>query len=111
MGTAPESMKSTRQNSHRDMSRALRLSVKPIIALAIALTALGLGAAFVRGAEAQNPPAAPAKNTQGKKDTSVDVPAPLPRGKRLVLKDGRFEVVRSYEKQGDRVRFYSLERS
>lgn len=38
-------------------------------------------------------------------------PAPLPRGKKLILKDGTFHLVRSYEQKGDRVRFYSLERS
>jgi hypothetical protein len=32
------------------------------------------------------------------------------RGKKLVLKDGTFQLVRSYEKNGDRVRYFSLER-
>ena len=32
------------------------------------------------------------------------------RGKKLVLKDGTFQMVRSYEKNGDRVRYLSLER-
>ena len=34
----------------------------------------------------------------------------LPRGKKLVLKDGSFQLVRSYEKNGDRVRYFSVER-
>jgi hypothetical protein len=32
------------------------------------------------------------------------------RGKKLVLKDGSFQLVRSYEKNGDRVKYFSLER-
>jgi hypothetical protein len=34
----------------------------------------------------------------------------LPHGKKLVLKDGTFQIVRSYEKNGDRVRYFSVER-
>jgi hypothetical protein len=37
-------------------------------------------------------------------------PRGLPRGKKLVLKDGTFQLVRSYEKNGDRVRYFSVER-
>jgi hypothetical protein len=32
------------------------------------------------------------------------------RGKKLVLKDGSFQLVRSYEKNGERVKYFSLER-
>jgi hypothetical protein len=32
------------------------------------------------------------------------------RGKKLVLKDGNFQLVRTYERNGDRVRYFSLER-
>jgi len=34
-----------------------------------------------------------------------------PRGKKLVLKDGSFELVREYEVDGDRVRYYNLDSS
>lgn len=51
------------------------------------------------------------KAQEKKKDSSTDVPTPLPKGKKLVLKDGTFQLVRSYEQKGDRVRYYSVERS
>ena len=38
-------------------------------------------------------------------------PAGLPRGQKLVLTDGSFQLVRSYEKKGDRVRYFSVERA
>ena len=34
----------------------------------------------------------------------------ITRGKKLVFKDGTFQLVRDYEKKGDRVRYFSLER-
>jgi len=37
-------------------------------------------------------------------------PARLPRGKKLVLKDGSYQLVRNYERNGERVRYFSVER-
>jgi len=34
----------------------------------------------------------------------------LPRGKKLVLKDGTFQLIREYRQEGDRVRYFSAER-
>jgi hypothetical protein len=41
------------------------------------------------------------------KDGGVPV---LPRGNKLVLKDGTFQIVREYQRNGDRVRYFSIER-
>src|SRR5260370_6142349 len=43
------------------------------------------------------------------KDAQAGVPA-LPRGKKLVLKDGSFQLVRDYRRNGERVRYLSAER-
>jgi len=43
--------------------------------------------------------------------TQKDMPVPVvPRGKKLVLKDGTYQVIREYQRNGERVRYYSLER-
>jgi hypothetical protein len=40
-----------------------------------------------------------------------EIPNAAPRGKKLFLTDGSFHIVRSYERRGERVRYYSVERS
>jgi len=37
-------------------------------------------------------------------------PEDVPRGKKLILKDGTYQVVREYQRNGDRVRYFSEER-
>jgi len=41
----------------------------------------------------------------------AEIPAALPKGKKLFLTDGTFQIVREYQRQGDRLRYYSVERS
>ena len=41
----------------------------------------------------------------------AEIAVPLPKGKRLILTDGTFQMVREYQREGERVRYYSLERS
>ena len=48
--------------------------------------------------------------SEGKGKASQDDKYMLPRGKKLMLKDGTYQLVRSYERNGDRVRYYSVER-
>jgi len=46
----------------------------------------------------------------GPSTAAENAPA-LPRGKKLLLKNGSFQLVREYELDGDRVRYYSLDSS
>src|SRR4029077_9050570 len=50
-----------------------------------------------------------ADTKQGSADDSAAA-ARLTRGKKLMLKDGNFQLVREYERKGERVRYFSLER-
>jgi hypothetical protein len=83
------------------------------------LASLGLSAALLLGfpklsqiahaqQEGTQTPAQTAgqSSTQGGAATSA-----LPRGKKLMLKDGSFQLVREYKLEGDRVRYYSMDRS
>src|SRR5882724_3665053 len=51
----------------------------------------------------------PAGKPASSPDSQAGVPA-LPRGKKLVLKDGTFQLVRDYQRHGERVRYLSAER-
>src|SRR5260370_40865232 len=51
----------------------------------------------------------PAGKQASSKEAQVGVPT-LPRGKKLVLKDGTFQLVRDYRRNGERVRYLSAER-
>ena len=63
------------------------------------------GGAFGQ-AKPQNPPPAATQTPT----PSQAAAARLPRGKKLVLKDGNFQLAREYQRKGDRVRYFSLER-
>ncbi len=81
--------------------------LKLIVGLAlvgwIAVTSYGQSAAAGQSPQGPGGVAAQNGNTAG-------AAARLPRGKRLILKDGNFQLVRSYERNGDRVRYFSAER-
>lgn len=48
---------------------------------------------------------------QNQQNQQSEIAVPLPKGKRLILNDGTFQIVREYHREGDRVRYYSVERS
>jgi hypothetical protein len=52
-----------------------------------------------------------AQSSQQSEPSQKDKAAPVvPRGKKLVLTDGTYQVIREYQRNGERVRYYSLER-
>ena len=74
------------------------------------LAALALCSALgtpAQQAPANPPPAAPAAGSGSAGSQTKS--APVPRGKKLYLKDGTFQLIREYQVEGDRVRYYSLD--
>jgi hypothetical protein len=90
----------------------MRLSSTLVLVLLVALLSWGgttRNASF--GTDSARPQDTP--STRIPRDEAaarVAAPASLPRGKKLVLTDGSFQLVRNYEKKGDRVRYFSIER-
>jgi hypothetical protein len=70
------------------------------------LSLLGLLPVFTAVGSSSSLPGSQAPSSSSK-DSAVPV---VPRGTRLVLKDGTFQVVREYQRNGDRVRYFSIER-
>ena len=64
-----------------------------------------VGAALIIGAASL----AQGQTSQGTSKGDSQSQASAPRGKKLYLKDGSFQLVKSYEIEGDRVRYYSIE--
>ena len=43
--------------------------------------------------------------------SQAQIPEPVPKGKKIILKDGSFQIAREYSVEGDRVRYWSVDSS
>lgn len=57
------------------------------------------------------PSASQSASSKPAKEAQETIAVPLPKGKKLILNDGSYQLVREYSVQGDRVRYWSVERS
>ena len=64
----------------------------------------------VGNAEAEFAQKTTEQSGSAQKSTEQGQASRFARGKKLVLRDGNFQLVRSYERNGERVRYFSLER-
>lgn len=87
--------------------RSIKFSVVAGVSMAALLVTLTSPVSFLR---AQDLATSASSSLHSEKKSPSDTPA-LPRGKKLVLKDGSFQLVREYQVEGDRVRYYSLDTS
>jgi hypothetical protein len=90
-------------------SRSHRPKQIPALIAAAVLLVLALSLPKLVQGQSAGKPAQPA--SAGNPPHSSKYVSPLPRGTKLVLKDGSYELVSEYDIQGDRVRYYSVDRS
>jgi hypothetical protein len=108
--------------ANQSMTRALDMSRRGFGWLMRALTLAAVAVLAAPGIGAQDPSETstpqPSQQSQAPPPagtssvTPAQAPATmrgLPRGKKLMLKDGSFQLVREYQVEGDRVRYYSVD--
>jgi hypothetical protein len=80
-------------------------------ALAAAMAFIGIAFIACTGNASGLGPQERAQQTDQPGTQASGIAVPLPKGKKLILTDGSFQIVREYHREGERVRYYSLERS
>jgi len=94
------------------LQRSHRLALLGSLALApLALFAQTPTSAQAAPPASQSQTPAPPQTQSAENTEKPAADSGVGRGKRLVLKDGSFQVIREYQRLGDRVRYYSLERA
>jgi len=86
---------------------SLNARIRRILLSGLILGLSGAGSAAMQTAQEPAANAPPAEQASPPPAAVPDIPL---RGTKLILKDGNFHLVRSYERKDDRVRYYSLER-
>jgi hypothetical protein len=81
-----------------------------ILAFAVASFAHCASAWAFQSPVPTQPPSA-SSPTQSSTNPAPSTTASLPRGKKLILRDGSFQLVREYNVDGERVRYYSIEQA
>ncbi len=79
-----------------------------VLMTTVALVCGSLTASRLARAQSESETAQASRSSEPKSGRHV---SPLPRGTRLMLKNGSYELVREYDIDGDRVRYYSIDRS
>ena len=95
----------------QDSSMFRILHFVAIPALTALLTPASISAAQAPAPSAPSQPATAAQPPAKENSESLPADSGVARGKKLVLKDGSFQLIREYQRNGDRVRYYSIERA
>ena len=94
------------------MGRTIRTTL--VVMLAGMCCLLGAPFATFTAQGKQAPPgpdtSKPVEQSAGQEKSKPGLPGGAPNGKKLILKDGNFQLVREYTRNGERVRYFSLER-
>lgn len=94
--------------NNRSYQQALALGWRLPAALVVLVLLGPVRSLWAQGAPAAAPSGGAESSQTDNEPTGYTVP--LARGKKLVLTDGSFQIVREYQRQGDRVRYFSTER-
>jgi hypothetical protein len=88
--------------------RSIKVSAVTSVQVAALLIAAVSPVSFLKAQDSRTSASSSAPHNQ--EASTADIHR-LPRGKKLMLKDGSFQLVREYKVEGDRVRYYSLDTS
>src|ERR1051325_8438808 len=89
------------------MRRLIRNSSIAILLAATVVAAWPVSAQAPPGPDTSKP----VEQSTAPEKSKPALPGAAPNGKKLILKNGEFQLVREYQKNGERVRYYSLERA